>query len=114
MLGAQAAPGPQLRDLRALAAHRSFQVVRDYVDKGISGASDFRPALNSLMADARRWEAYRAARTSSWTPQWWPVLRAQGASWREIASKLGVGATTARRVFSRLAKRPAEIPEAVL
>ena len=31
-------------------------------------------------------------------------LRAQGASWREIASELAVGATTARRAFSRLAK----------
>ncbi len=31
-------------------------------------------------------------------------LRAQGASWREIASRLEVGATTARRTLSRLAK----------
>jgi hypothetical protein len=31
-------------------------------------------------------------------------LRAQGASWREIASRLAVGATTARRALSRLAK----------
>jgi hypothetical protein len=38
-------------------------------------------------------DAYRSA-----------ALRAQGALWREIASKLGVGATTARRAFSRLAK----------
>lgn len=34
-------------------------------------------------------------------------LRAQGASWREIAQKLNVGATTARRALSRLAKTPA-------
>ena len=31
-------------------------------------------------------------------------LRAQGASWREIAGKLDIGATTARRALSRLAK----------
>jgi DNA invertase Pin-like site-specific DNA recombinase len=31
-------------------------------------------------------------------------LRAQGASWREIAGRLAVGATTARRALSRLAK----------
>jgi DNA invertase Pin-like site-specific DNA recombinase len=37
-------------------------------------------------------------------------LRAQGASWHEIAAKLEVGATTARRAFSRLAKTPAESP----
>jgi len=47
-------PEPQLRDLKELAAHRSLQVVREYVDKGISGAKDSRPGLNDLMADARR------------------------------------------------------------
>ena len=31
-------------------------------------------------------------------------LRARGASWREIASRLAVGATTARRALSSLAK----------
>ncbi len=31
-------------------------------------------------------------------------LRAQGVSWREIGEQLNVGATTARRAFSRLAK----------
>jgi hypothetical protein len=35
-------------------------------------------------------------------------LRTQGASWREISEQLGVGATTARRAFSGLAKTPAE------
>ncbi len=41
-------------------------------------------------------------------------LRAEGASWREIADKLRVRVTTARRAFSRLAKTPAEMqgPEA--
>ncbi len=40
-------------------------------------------------------------------------LRTQGASWQEIAKQLGVGATTARRAFSKFAKSPAEIPEPV-
>ena len=38
-------------------------------------------------------------------------LRAQEASWREIAKELGVGATTARRALSRFAKTCAETPE---
>ena len=33
-------------------------------------------------------------------------LRAQGASWREIAEKLRIGATTARRAVAGLAKSP--------
>ncbi len=182
-------PEPQLRDLRELAARRSFHVVREYVDKGVSGASDSRPALNNLMADARRrrfdailvWKLDRLGRslihlvrlleefkelgeelisfsegldftTSSGKLLYQVIsafaeferdcirervqagmrnarargkrigrppvvvdatevarLKAQGASWREIAEQLGVGATTARRAFSRLAKSPAEI-----
>ncbi len=183
-------PEPQLRDLRELATRRSFQVVREYVDKGISGVTNSRPALNDLMADARRrrldailvWKLDRLGRSlihlvrlleefkelgvelisfseglDFTTPSGKllyqvisafaeferdcirervqagmrnaraqgkrigrpPVavdasevarLRAQNHSWREIAAQLGVGATTARRAFSRVAKSPVEIP----
>ena len=47
-------PEMQLRDLRELAERRGFEVVREYVDTGFSGATDSRPALNDLLADARR------------------------------------------------------------
>lgn len=43
----------QLYDLRKLAAQRGFEVVREYCDRGISGSKAKRPALDSLMADAR-------------------------------------------------------------
>lgn len=183
-------PEMQLRDLRELTERRSFEVVREYVDTGFSGASDSRPALNDLLADARRgrfkavlvWKLDRLGRslvhlvrlmeelrqlgvelisfsegldfTTTAGKLLFQVisafaeferdcirarvqagmrnarargkrigrppavvdaaevarLRAQNASWREIAERLGVGATTARRAFSRLAKKPAEIP----
>ncbi len=180
-------PEPQLRDLRELAARRNFQVVREYVDKGVSGAKGSRPGLNDLMADARRgrfdailvWKLDRLGRslihlvllleefkelgvglisfsegldfTTAGGQLLFQVisafaeferdcirervqagmrnarargkrigrppvvvdapevarLRAQGASWRDIAQKLGVGATTARRAFSSFAKHHA-------
>ncbi len=40
--------------LRDYAERRGFQVVDEYRDEGISGAKDRRPALDRLMADARK------------------------------------------------------------
>ena len=180
----------QLRDLRDLAAHRGFQLVQEYCDEGVSGSRESRPALNDLLADARRgkfaavllWRLDRLGRSLTHLVRLLeelrglgvelisfsegldfttttgkllyqmisafaeferdcirerilggmrnarargkrigrpPVivdaervarLRAQGLSWRAIGEKLGLGATTARRALSRLAKTPAEIP----
>ena len=46
----------QLYDLRKLAAQRGFEVSREYCDQGISGSKARRPALDAMMADARRGE----------------------------------------------------------
>jgi DNA invertase Pin-like site-specific DNA recombinase len=44
----------QVRDLRAYCTARGFDLVREYVDVGQSGAKDSRPELNILMDDARK------------------------------------------------------------
>jgi DNA invertase Pin-like site-specific DNA recombinase len=44
----------QLLDLRELAAHRGFEVVHEYEDRGVCGKKARRPGLDALMADARR------------------------------------------------------------
>ena len=44
----------QLYDLRELAAQRGIEIVNEYQDCGISGTKARRPALDLLMADARR------------------------------------------------------------
>jgi DNA invertase Pin-like site-specific DNA recombinase len=47
---------PQLRDLREHAAHRGWRDVQEFVDVGVSGAKDSRPAWNQL------WDAIQKGR----------------------------------------------------
>ena len=45
---------PQLLDLRRYVWERGWDIFREYVDEGISGTKDSRPALNELMDDAKK------------------------------------------------------------
>jgi DNA invertase Pin-like site-specific DNA recombinase len=47
-------PEMQLEEVRQYCARREMTIVREYVDKGISGAKEHRPALDLLIADCRR------------------------------------------------------------
>ena len=47
-------PEMQLRELREYVARRGWAIAGEYVDVGISGAREQRPALDRLLADARR------------------------------------------------------------
>jgi hypothetical protein len=47
-------PEMQLSELRDYCQRRGFAVANEYVDKGISGARERRPALDKLMADCRK------------------------------------------------------------
>lgn len=47
-------PEQQLILIRQLALARSLEITREYVDKGISGVRERRPALDELVADARK------------------------------------------------------------
>ncbi len=44
----------QLLDLRRYVRERGWDIFREYVDEGISGTKDSRPALNELMNDAKK------------------------------------------------------------
>ena len=46
-------PESQLYDLQQLVAQRGYEVVKQYTDR-ISGAKARRPALDQLLADARK------------------------------------------------------------
>ncbi len=47
-------PEMQLRDLRQYVAARGWTIAAEYVDRGISGSVESRPALNALTTDARK------------------------------------------------------------
>ena len=44
----------QLEELRAFAAKREWEIVEEFIDSGVSGSKESRPALNRLLADAKR------------------------------------------------------------
>ena len=47
-------PENQLLELRRYAEARNWEIFQEFVDRGVSGAKDFRPALNQLMDYARK------------------------------------------------------------
>ena len=47
-------PEMQLEELRAYCQRRGWEVADEYVDQGISGAKEQRPALDRLLADCRK------------------------------------------------------------
>ncbi len=47
-------PGMQLDELRAYCRRRGWEILEEYTDTGYCGARESRPALDRLMADARR------------------------------------------------------------
>jgi DNA invertase Pin-like site-specific DNA recombinase len=52
-------PEMQLSELREYAGRRGWQIVEEFIDQGVSGCKESRPALNRLMSDAcrRRFDA---------------------------------------------------------
>jgi DNA invertase Pin-like site-specific DNA recombinase len=65
-------PETQLFDLRQLAQQRGLEIIREYVDRGVSGTRVRRPGLDQMMSDARQakfdvvlvWAADRLARSA--------------------------------------------------
>src|ERR1700746_2686389 len=47
-------PEMQLRELREYGSRRGWSVAKEYIDQGVSGSKESRPALNDLMAAAHR------------------------------------------------------------
>jgi DNA invertase Pin-like site-specific DNA recombinase len=97
----------QLRDLRAYCAARQFAVVREYVDMGQSGTKDTRPALNELMADARKrkldavlvWRFDRFARSTKHLLLSLEEFRALGLQFISYQENIETGTPLGQAVF---------------
>ena len=44
----------QVEELRAYCVRRQWDIVEEFIDAGVSGSKESRPALNRLLADAKR------------------------------------------------------------
>ncbi len=44
----------QIAELRAYCVRRGWEIVEEFIDSGVSGSKESRPALNRLLADAKR------------------------------------------------------------
>src|SRR5262249_25925727 len=53
-LNGQQDPEMQLSELREYSARRGLCIFDEYIDQGVSGSKESRPALNRLMSDAQR------------------------------------------------------------
>jgi len=92
-------PENQLRDLRRYVQARDWSAT-EYVDRGVSGAKDRRPALDQLLADAKRrridvvvcWRLDRLGRNLKHLITLLEELQALGVAFVSLAE--GIDATT--------------------
>ena len=101
-------PENQLIELRAYAKARGFENVVEYVDHGVSGAKDRRPALDRLMADvrARRVDALvvtaldRLGRSVRHLVQCMNVLGDNGVEFCSLREGVQAGTAVSQMVFT--------------
>jgi DNA invertase Pin-like site-specific DNA recombinase len=101
----------QLAELREYIRNRRWKVAGEYVDKGISGASDSRPELNRLMADANRrrfdgvavWKFDRFARSVSRLLRALETFRALGIEFVSLSENIATSTPIGKMLFTVLA-----------
>src|ERR1041384_2277617 len=101
----------QLVELRRYAAARSWVVVEEFVDQGVSGALASRPALDRLRAAARRrdvdavvvWRFDRFSRSITDLVASLEEFRTLGVAFVSIHEQIDTGSPTGRVVFAVVA-----------
>ena len=104
-------PELQLEDLRRLAEQRGWTVVEEYVDVGVSGTKDARPALDALMDNARRgrldvvavWRFDRFARSTQHLLRALEEFRALGVDFVSQREAIDTSTPMGRMVFTMIA-----------
>lgn len=101
----------QLDGLRALADQRGWRVVAEYVDEGVSGTRDRRPALDRLMTDAHRgrfgivavWRFDRFARSVRHLVMALDDFRERGIDFVSMNDAIDTSTPTGRMLFGVVA-----------
>jgi DNA invertase Pin-like site-specific DNA recombinase len=99
--------GLQLDELRQVAAQRGW-VAADYVDEGVSGSKDRRPALDRMMADARAgkldvvavWRFDRFARNTGHLLAAMEEFRGLGVSFVSLREQIDTSTPMGKAMFT--------------
>jgi DNA invertase Pin-like site-specific DNA recombinase len=103
-------PEVQLRELREYCERRGWQITREYVDLGISGATEKRPELDQRLADAHQrrfdavvvWRFDRFARSVSHLIRALETFRALGIEFVSLSEQVNTSTPTGKMVFTVL------------
>jgi DNA invertase Pin-like site-specific DNA recombinase len=103
-------PEMQLRELREYCQRRNWEVAREYVDVGISGAKEKRPELDRLVADAHRrhfdavvvWRFDRFARSVSHLLRALETFRSLGIEFVSLSEQVDTSTPTGKMIFTVL------------
>jgi len=101
-------PQLQLHELREYCERRGWEIDGEYVDTGISGATDRRPQLDRLMADAHRrrfdvvivWKFDRFARSVSHLLRALDTFHALGIQFVSLSEQLDTSTPAGKMVFT--------------
>jgi DNA invertase Pin-like site-specific DNA recombinase len=100
----------QTRELRQFVEARGWKFACDYVDEGISGTKDRRPALDRLMADAHKrkfdvvecWRFDRFARSVSHLLRALETFNALGIAFVSLSENVDTTTPTGKMIFTVL------------
>jgi DNA invertase Pin-like site-specific DNA recombinase len=101
----------QLRELREYAIRRGWTTAGEYIDQGVSGAKETRPALGRLMADAHRreldailvWKIDRFGRSLKHLVNAIADLAAYGVAFISLRDNLDLSTPSGRLMFQIIA-----------
>lgn len=100
-------PEMQLSELREYATRHGWHISGEYVDKGISGSQESRPALNRLISDAKRrifdailvWKIDRFGRSLKHLVNSLVELAALGVAFVSLRDNLDLSTPSGRLMF---------------
>src|SRR5947209_8002938 len=100
-------PEMQLRELRDYAFRRGWVIQDEYVDRGISGSKESRPALNKLLTDAHHhlfdavlvWKIDRFGRSLKHLVNTLAELAALGVAFISLRDNLDLSTPSGRLMF---------------